>query len=87
MIIMLENESFEVVNHFVNLVLSRISMILTGEISDPVNIIFTFSLFEELPRDAQIFVINNIYVPKDKIKFVSITDMSKMQDCLKTHLK
>lgn len=82
---MFKNESFEVVNHLVNMVLRQISLILTGDITDPVTIMAVFFTFEELPSDAQDFVLDNIYVPKDKIAKVSITDMAKMRECLLSH--
>lgn len=76
----------ELVKVLTKVTLRRISMILTGEISDPVNVMGVFCLFEQLPRPAQEFVLDNIYVPKDKIRDVSITDMSEMRETLLSYL-
>lgn len=42
-------------------VLRRISLILTDDITDAFNIIFVYTLFDELPRPAQEYVISHIY--------------------------
>lgn len=66
----------------VKVVLKMISEHLTSDF-DVVRLVAIHSIFDELPSDGKEFVINNIYIPKSKVRFCSITKMGQFRDTLK----
>ena len=65
----------------VKAVLELISEHLTSDF-DVVRLVAIHSIFDELPPAGKDFVINNIYIPKSKVRFCPITKMSEFRHTL-----
>lgn len=65
----------------VKAVLNLIAKHLTSDF-DVIRLVGIHSIFDELPSDAQNFVINNIYIPKSKEQFCPITKMAEFRHTL-----
>ena len=66
----------------VKAVLELIAEHLTSDF-DVVRLVAIHSIFDELPLADKNFVLENIYIPKNKARFCSITKMSEFRDTLK----
>lgn len=66
----------------VKAVLKLIAEHLTSEF-DVIRLLAIQSIFDELPPVAQNFVINNIYIPKSKVRFCPASKMSEFRHTLK----
>ena len=66
----------------VKAVLDLISKHLTHDF-DVVRLMGIHSIFDELEPEAKEFVLNNIYIPKDRVKYCSITKMGNFRDTLR----
>ena len=79
MIIMYEEYPEELL---VKAVLKLISEHLTSEF-DVVRLVAIQSIFDELSPAGKEFVTNNIYIPKSKVRFCSMTKMGRFRDTLR----
>lgn len=66
----------------VKAVLELIAKHLTSDF-DVVRLVAIQTIFDELSTQAQEFVLDNIYIPKSKVRFCSITKMGEFRDTLK----